>query len=514
MRVLCYWRDRVPNALDLLKTAINDEAPRVRLEAIRALSFFNGTDAERAQDITFDIDKHEKDYYIDYCAKETMKQLQTLVLPKDPTKLEQVLAKMSADDLKSRKPTEAILEARLARKEYDIAYRGQVIADLAAMRKTDNITEIIAAFQRLDAKSNDAAANELVKVLISSSAADLTNSRAALLKLARESKRGPARKAGWAAIVTADGKTETAWTEAASAKDREALVTAIPSIIDPSLRGQFQPKLAELATSASGGTLKAVLNALPLMGAQNAKVNFAVLAKHVIEGKERNAAGAAIMALPRASWDKGQSDAVAGSILAYARTLDENKRTQQDFVELNQLGMELASLAGNNAMRKELRGLGVPVFVVKTVREQMRYDTQRIVVEAGKPFEIILQNEDAMPHNLVIVDPGQHVAASTAAMTMTINDVDRRDKRKRQFLPKGFHILDATALVEPEKKESLKLTSPNKEGDYEYVCTFPGHGILMWGVLAVTKDVDVYLNTHPTFTLPAPGAPTAPAATK
>jgi len=35
-RVLCYWRDRVPGALDLLKTLAADSYPRVRLEAVRA----------------------------------------------------------------------------------------------------------------------------------------------------------------------------------------------------------------------------------------------------------------------------------------------------------------------------------------------------------------------------------------------------------------------------------------------------------------------------------------------
>ncbi len=36
-RVLCYWRDRVPDSLELLRKQVNDEHPRVRLEAIRAL---------------------------------------------------------------------------------------------------------------------------------------------------------------------------------------------------------------------------------------------------------------------------------------------------------------------------------------------------------------------------------------------------------------------------------------------------------------------------------------------
>ncbi|HEX3989349.1 MAG TPA: HEAT repeat domain-containing protein, partial [Verrucomicrobiae bacterium] len=39
-RVLCYWRDRVPDALDLFKALADDANPRVRLEAVRAASFF------------------------------------------------------------------------------------------------------------------------------------------------------------------------------------------------------------------------------------------------------------------------------------------------------------------------------------------------------------------------------------------------------------------------------------------------------------------------------------------
>ncbi len=44
-RVLCYWRDRVANPLALLKTLATDEHPGVRLEAVRAASFFQTQEA-------------------------------------------------------------------------------------------------------------------------------------------------------------------------------------------------------------------------------------------------------------------------------------------------------------------------------------------------------------------------------------------------------------------------------------------------------------------------------------
>ncbi len=50
-RVLCYWRDRVGNPLVLLEERVNDDNPRVRLEALRALSFFDDSKAPKALEV-------------------------------------------------------------------------------------------------------------------------------------------------------------------------------------------------------------------------------------------------------------------------------------------------------------------------------------------------------------------------------------------------------------------------------------------------------------------------------
>ncbi len=91
VRVLCYWRDRVPGALDLVGSAIKDPAPRVRLEAVRALSFFNGADTPKAIEFA-KLVTAEKDYYLDYCFKETMKQLTSLPEGKDAVAKDPLLA--------------------------------------------------------------------------------------------------------------------------------------------------------------------------------------------------------------------------------------------------------------------------------------------------------------------------------------------------------------------------------------------------------------------------------------
>ncbi|MBC7854120.1 MAG: HEAT repeat domain-containing protein, partial [Pirellulaceae bacterium] len=75
-RVLCYWRDRVAKPLELLKAQVNDENPRVRLEAVRALSFF---DNQEAIDIATESLIYDQDDYLKYTLQETMNTLEKRV---------------------------------------------------------------------------------------------------------------------------------------------------------------------------------------------------------------------------------------------------------------------------------------------------------------------------------------------------------------------------------------------------------------------------------------------------
>ena len=78
-RVLCYWRDRVPGVLDLLKKQAQDKDARVALEAVRAASFFGAADAEKASELALEaVEKHGEDPVLKYTLDETMKQLEAV----------------------------------------------------------------------------------------------------------------------------------------------------------------------------------------------------------------------------------------------------------------------------------------------------------------------------------------------------------------------------------------------------------------------------------------------------
>jgi glucose/arabinose dehydrogenase len=72
-RVLCYWRDRVEDPLELLRVQANDENPRVRLEAVRAASFFHDP---KATEVALESLAHPQDGYLEYTLKETLDTLE------------------------------------------------------------------------------------------------------------------------------------------------------------------------------------------------------------------------------------------------------------------------------------------------------------------------------------------------------------------------------------------------------------------------------------------------------
>ncbi|MDI1311565.1 PVC-type heme-binding CxxCH protein [Prosthecobacter sp.] len=498
-RVLCYWKDRVPGALDLLKVAVNDPAMPVRMHAVRALSFYQPTpDAEKALEIAYDVLKQPTDSYIDHVFSEARKGLQsvlkTKILPKDPGALAEFIAKTTDADLKGLPDLEPVLIEKLTRPKITADVRSKALDELAKTTGDDKPVVLVNMLKRIEAADGklNATADDLGKLLLAQSPGMLARHGTLIKTLAKDAKQAPVKRACYAAYIVGDKTPDNLWKATTDGGERNYLIEAIALIPanEAALRAKFQPLLTALLgdTSLDGGRLRAVLTALPLMGAENAAANFQIVAQHLIDGKERNAAAKALMKFPKANWDVAKAKPVTDAILAYGKTVKPADRSKPEYVEIIGAAKEMAALQGDagKGILAELKTISVDVFVVHTVHEQLRFDTTRIEVTAGKQFEVIFENDDVMPHNFVIVPPGKHMEIGTAAMTMT---PDKLDKQGRAFMPAAFEkeILAGTHLLEPGQKETVKLKAPSQPGEYEFVCTFPGHAVLMWGTLSVGK---------------------------
>src|SRR5207245_8794945 len=99
----------------------------------------------------------------------------------------------------------------------------------------------------------------------------------------------------------------------------------------------------------------------------------------------------------------------------------------------------------SRSLTKTLRGLGLTIIVLRAVYEQLRYDKQLIVVEARKPVALVLENEDAMPHNLAILTPGSLEEIGTATETRSADP----DAEGRLYVRASPKVLHATTPVAP-----------------------------------------------------------------
>jgi len=122
--------------------------------------------------------------------------------------------------------------------------------------------------------------------------------------------------------------------------------------------------------------------------------------------------------------------------------------------------------------------------VTVTGNDTMQFDLKTFEVKAGEKVELTFKNvgkipKIAMGHNLVVLKKGvSAIAFGQKAMGAGANATNA--------LPdsvKGDTIA-ATKLLGPAESETITFTAP-EAGDYEYVCTFPGHFAMMRGVMKV-----------------------------
>ena len=125
----------------------------------------------------------------------------------------------------------------------------------------------------------------------------------------------------------------------------------------------------------------------------------------------------------------------------------------------------------------------VTVIKIKVIKNEMKYDLKSFTVEAGKAVEIVFENPDFMQHNMVIAQIGALQTVGKAADKLA-SDPKGAEK---QYVPDMPEVLFSTKLVNPQQTVKLTFVAPKKEGDYPYVCTFPGHWSLMNGTMKVVS---------------------------
>jgi azurin/lysophospholipase L1-like esterase len=501
-KVLVDWRRQVPDAIARLTRLAEDEDSRVRLHAVRGASFFDGDDAPRAAGIVFAALRHETDYYLDYVVTESLRQLRTqtadVLLPDDDETLAIYAENLPDHDLLRAPDRTPILHERLDRRGIAPATRRDALDRLAAQTGMPIGDLVAASLHRIDARK-DGAAEDLARLVLPFETTTLLPGKSTFLTLSSTAKSAPVRRAACALLAAVDGDGSRLFLNTDDWSRRRELLQALSLVPAPTLRATFADAIERtLADASAPADARAdALAALPLVPTDEPERTFAVLANALAAGEARATTARALLQLPRIAWQSAPAEAAAQSVLTWASEVPAKDRTNEDFLDVVRCADQLASALPKErqlALRTALRALAVPTFVVHTVREQMRYDQDRLVVEAGKPFEIVLVNDDFMAHNLLVTAPGTKPALAAAARTMSPSEVDDQG---RAYLPKLPGMLAATGLVESGHRQKLQVQAL-AEGEYPFFCSVPGHDLLMAGTIVATKDVAAWLRANPT----------------
>lgn len=116
---------------------------------------------------------------------------------------------------------------------------------------------------------------------------------------------------------------------------------------------------------------------------------------------------------------------------------------------------------------------------IGSVGETMAFDKTKLTVPTGALVHLVLKNNGAtlaMTHNWVLVRVGSEARVALAAL-QTGPDAG--------YIASGPDVLATTPMAAPKTTTEVTFTAP-APGKYPYICTFPGHYMLMKGELTVT----------------------------
>ncbi len=111
----------------------------------------------------------------------------------------------------------------------------------------------------------------------------------------------------------------------------------------------------------------------------------------------------------------------------------------------------------------------------------LQYVQKQLKAKAGEKLSITFKNPDVVPHNWLLAKPGS-LQRLGAACNLMIADPQGL---ARHYVPESEDVIAYTDMTNPTGTFTIHITAPKDPGNYPYLCTFPGHWMVMNGVLTV-----------------------------
>ncbi len=113
--------------------------------------------------------------------------------------------------------------------------------------------------------------------------------------------------------------------------------------------------------------------------------------------------------------------------------------------------------------------------------KNLTFSTRVLRVKAGQSVKLTFNNPDVVPHNWVLIKPDTLTRVGELSNKLVADPA----AVLRQYVPKSSDIIAYTDIVPPQQDFSIYFQAPQEKGRYPYLCTFPGHWMVMNGELIV-----------------------------
>ncbi len=111
----------------------------------------------------------------------------------------------------------------------------------------------------------------------------------------------------------------------------------------------------------------------------------------------------------------------------------------------------------------------------------LQYVQKKLTAKAGERLSIHFKNPDVVPHNWLLAKPGSLQRLGDQCNLMI---TDPKGLAKH-YVPDSDDVIAYTDMTNPKGEFTIHITAPKEPGEYPYICTFPGHWMVMNGVLVV-----------------------------
>jgi azurin len=520
-RVLFYWKEQINNVEDHLIKMSEDPSPRVRIEAIAALSHFETATSVRALLATTDL---PMDYYLDYALKEALKHLQPVwtgmfkqdpaFLADEPEKTQYLLGPLSspdrlalpgfltgepdwkkyerdpltAEDFETLSEAPAVMKFWIIQKDVPEGKRRegiQLLANRSGKLPVDVLLEAVAVI----AKEKEELGLEGLAQLLVEQDQDLIRKRETQIRaLAETTKNLGVRKLCFALLGDIHQHVDQFVKNSYSAEDVLALIGSARWLRTEKAKERLYPEIIKSfkdpALDQQQMDLKiAAIEAMPYMDGHTGET-VALLA-NLITSKNQlgERAISSLLNIPDGRLKQVNLHPLKANI---EHVLDKEEKGSVS-KNLLLLGEKTGALLSGEEKREFLelvKSFETLVIQLSTLPGKMDFDLKNFTVPADKSVEIVFSNPDDMPHNVLILEPGSLEKVGKMADNMAQSP----DGYEKNFVPDTESVLFSSPLINSNQTFTLKFVSPKEGGEFPFACTFPGHWRTMNGVMKVVRN--------------------------